>query len=538
MLYLDVSPNAIHFSKNRVYAVLSSNKLPVSPAIAAVYKIELQPGTWFTDGATIKFKWGIGDEAVEFTMFGTSLPGLDNAYYYLTTAFVSEATAYADATPHFNANYYLNRDWIIVASPTEITFTARNKGSAYNLDWTTTDANVILSQVTAGADAFTPENYTVLADVYIQENYDPVLNANPYTRVKSIQHRPSENNTVEFDFKELLHPYLGTAQPVLGETPTLCHQINKRWFIRFTEHYGTIPVGQKVIRVPNSPTGFFRVIKGGLSHRDERAALGYYSDVIAAYFQNEGQLLTWRNFARYVTPNQPEWLYLLHGPASAAEVYVKCKVYYTDGTDLTYTAHAVLTGEFNNNVWRYPVGYNQIDVGGQDPSKEVARYDVWIENDQGTQLAGLIRFYLEIPHHYERYLVYENSLGGYDTLRIYGGHKGGVKVESGQFEKMVPYNFSADSYEAVGNYNTQYSEEFDASTGALKSESELKQLTELLISEHVFIYDPLANTITTTPIALVRDSFSLVEDDNTAYALNFKYRNAFNESQFSKLSFI
>jgi hypothetical protein len=533
MIFIDTSPNPIHFTRNRVLLEVSSDLSPQSSPSVGVYKITL--GASFQLGETIRFKWGNGNEAVDITMTCALMPG-SNAFYYTTLLFDTPTNTAIAALPFFKRNYYLDRDWIITQVADELFFTARASGSFYAMQWSTTDGNITLSTVTAASDAVFPSNFSIQADVYIQENYS-VANNTPYTRIKSVQHRVSDNYVAQFDLRELLRPYMGTAEPVLGEAPIMCTNINKRWFVKLTEVYGTNPVGNIYTRVPSSPTQFFRAIKGGLNHQDERAGYGYYTDVVEAYFKNEAQFLTWRYARRTVSPNQPEWLYLLHTD-NAAEVYVKCKVYYTDGTDLTYTAHAVLSGPFENHIWRYPIGYSQINIAAQDPTKTVKKWDIYLENDQANQITGSITYMLDLPYHNERFFLYENSLGGWDTLRAIGAHKSGVEVNAKEFSTILPYQFSADSFEATGNYNTSYSEIFEASTGALKSKKELLQLKDFLISEHIRIVDPLANTITTLPVVIERDSFDLVEDDNHAYYLNFKYRHAFTQTQHSNLAFI
>lgn len=120
--------------------------------------------------------------------------------------------------------------------------------------------------------------------------------------------------------------------------------------------------------------------------------------------------LTWQPTVKPVTYYTPEFLtYYAAQPCS-----VKCTAYAANGNGTLLEVGNLMAG----NCYTIPTGYAVIaELAGFLPSY----YDVWIENQNGTRLTYIQRYYAsDIKSEEEEWILFENSLGGIDTFRAYG----------------------------------------------------------------------------------------------------------------------
>lgn len=133
--------------------------------------------------------------------------------------------------------------------------------------------------------------------------------------------------------------------------------------------------------------------------------------------------LTWQPTLKPVTFYQPEYLTYF---ATTQQSVVKCRAYSASGA-------VVKTGTLCTipalQCYTIPTGYEVImarlgiDTTG-DASQLPSYYDVWVETSGGTRLTYVQRYYASaLKSEQEQWFLFENSLGGVDTLRAYGNHQ-------------------------------------------------------------------------------------------------------------------
>lgn len=120
--------------------------------------------------------------------------------------------------------------------------------------------------------------------------------------------------------------------------------------------------------------------------------------------------LTWQPNQKPVTYYSPEWLtYYAQQNCS-----IRLKAYWEDGTDSIVTLVSPSAGNCYTLNLQYAV------VSGKFSGKRPMYYDVWVESG-GTRLSYVQRYIAsEKQSEDENWYLFENTLGGLDSLRAYG----------------------------------------------------------------------------------------------------------------------
>ena len=159
-------------------------------------------------------------------------------------------------------------------------------------------------------------------------------------------------------------------------------------------------------QVNGLPKIVFTVIKGGI---------GDVSEVSTVFMKT--QWLTLQPQRKEILINQPEWLsYYALVPAR-----VKVKAYFKDQTsekivtELTASTLSTINMSYGHitNLFGDGVGY----------------YDTWVEDADGQRLTYIQRYVLQQSKGNEHLYVFENTLGGFDTVVFRGKFTERIKTE-------------------------------------------------------------------------------------------------------------
>jgi hypothetical protein len=104
------------------------------------------------------------------------------------------------------------------------------------------------------------------------------------------------------------------------------------------------------------------------------------------------------------------------------------RMYYTDGTNDTVVKTTYTRGDTVDRMVRFFLGYNDLGLdAAKGVGKTISYYTVRIYDTTGaTQIFETITITLLSNKKHERYFVFENSLGGLDTLYTYGNFETGI----------------------------------------------------------------------------------------------------------------
>lgn len=240
----------------------------------------------------------------------------------------------------------------------------------------------------------------------------------------------------------------------------------------------------------------FTVVKGGV---DNLAT----ADVNFMQFN----WLTWQPQIKKVTYYLPEMLTFF----SAVESVVKVKAYFKEDNGSYSEKTKQLLSIIAGKAYTIPVQYAVI--AGEFDSRMPAFYDVWFENTKGVRLSYIQRYVASgTMSEDEQWIIFENSLGGFDTFRAYG-----TNTLSANHEHQL-----AEMDEETNEYRVDTSREYTKNTGYL-SGYERKWMLDFFPSKQKYLYD--GNSL--RKIIVTEDSTSYVSNQlPTSYEFTYKYADA------------
>lgn len=250
---------------------------------------------------------------------------------------------------------------------------------------------------------------------------------------------PGNGNLVHVDFSEVINANLSFTLPTSDVfiQPSLVKD--------FTVTYG-------------SESYTFRCIRSGKLNLNE-PAVSFLTD----------NFLTWQPNTKPVTYYSPEWL-TYYATRSCA---VRLRAYWEDGTNTTVTLVSASAGNCYTLNLQYAVVY------GKFTPKRPMYYDVWAESGS-TRLSYVQRYIAsERQGEDENWYLFENSLGGIDSLRAYGAVKDAPEYE---------YNMADTGYVSE-EYRVDAERLYTRNTGYL-TPAESAWLQDMFSSLRKYVYTP------------------------------------------------
>lgn len=264
----------------------------------------------------------------------------------------------------------------------------------------------------------------------------------------------------------------------------------------------------------------FRLIaNAGLGHSQ---TISYFT-----YTHNDKKFLTHQPRIKKVTALQPEWLYYMI-PLGVSLTNIKAKI---EPITTSGVSAVIYSDPVSATIWDvavFPVGYHQLRLNDDTITGWRVSIQAVGGASDGLVISEVMEYQLDCEcNPLDRYLVFENSLGGYDTIRMRGKASTDMFVISGQGMKAsspLSWRNSRNDF----TFGSKHRYESEHATGYLSKE-EAAWAHDLLRSDDVYrigdIYPNFNVGGELTPI--VRDSASWqVLDDENLYRLSYKYREA------------
>lgn len=208
---------------------------------------------------------------------------------------------------------------------------------------------------------------------------------------------------------------------------------------------------QNFYEQPNIVKTFTAIIDGAtVSFKVIRAGVANLADTPTNWLAQN--FLTWQPAQKQVTYYSPEWLTYYATDAAT----IKLKAYFPDDTEQNITVGSCEVGKAFTANLQYAV------VAGLLGQKYPSYFEVWAENAAGNRLTYLQRYlYSEPKSELEQWFLFENSLGGIDTLRAYGD----TDFEGAHEYKIASIDGTSSEYridtERTYNKNTGHLDEYE-----------------------------------------------------------------------------
>lgn len=295
----------------------------------------------------------------------------------------------------------------------------------------------------------------------------------------SASYTPDKNNRAEIDIREIVHTSLSFT---LKEQTTSYVQSNL--------------VADFTISLNSDElTASFRAIRAGVDR----------SSVDAAIFL-KANFLTWQPQVKKVTYSTPEYLTFY----AVSDCVVRLKAYFNEGEETTSEEIELYNASAGS---AYTLQMEYAVIAAKFDSRFSSFYDVWVEDTVGARLTYVQRYVAsDILSEREHWILFENSLGGIDTIRAYG-----------------QCDFTADhthNIAVIDEVSTEYSVDteriFEKSTGYLTPQ-ERTWLLDFLPSAQKYIF--AGNAL--RPIVVTEDNTAYTEEDlPSEYTFSYKYADA------------
>lgn len=300
----------------------------------------------------------------------------------------------------------------------------------------------------------------------------------------------------------------------------------------------TMPVYWKQLVTPyeseTTLTSPIQYIIRGKIHEDQFP--GWKDSFFTEYLTSTRQFYTWQpRYDKLTDRSQPEFLsYLVHHNPCPSELRVRVNIEYQDGTFSTTTLTPItLSNVYNYTLYTIPVGFNalKLDENEAETEKTIHRYTVWLSNQNNQRLTEE-RYYIVnndyVP--YVRHLVFLNSLGGFDSIRLYGVSSTQLKRTSALFQRELEAGYSPSSEELFVR-NITGERTLTLNTGYLPNREWLDYFEELMWSEQIYV-DTAEGLI---PIVLTQDTYAPPNDEEDIGGRTFVFRRSKTALAYSAL---
>lgn len=295
---------------------------------------------------------------------------------------------------------------------------------------------------------------------------------------------PDSENHVSIDVRLIIEGLLTVAIPL--DSAVITDDI----FTEITNSYGDFSA-----IIDEGSAIAFRVLKGGVFELQELT-----ENFVADHF------LTWQPQEKYILQSQPELL----GIYATIAGDVKLKVYYGDGTNYVNT-FCTLEAEkmyLINTSWGVVSSFMFAELA-TDESKLVIAWDVWFA-DGSTQVTAIQRYQLRNAGIEEHVFVWENTLGGIDSVSMTG---------CAEDDQKLTHKTALYDNDTISEYGIDKFREIRQATGYL-TEDEGLWLQDFFVSTQKYL---VRHDGSLTQIAIVSSKVVTSTLDDTAN-YEFTYR--------------
>lgn len=389
----------------------------------------------------------------------------------------------------FTGNYYINKHFTLTGTYATgtVRFTSREVGAMFNLSLENAAAGITLTQVTAGADATFRPNFKAWIDLHHQINHAAAAAENLVAQLDADAHQDSITGSLaadefvfDFELQNILHSLLSAYVPDATETLIkAASSIITGFWIRYGEMFGTSPIVNKNATHAATTDAYPQVLLGGWQLDDDYDALN--TAILGTAFLNQ------QPSTKVISKSNPEYLFK-YLTAAATDLQLKYKIYYTDGTTSTGLAGTALASSLAKNVYCFPAGWDILNLGAVQPTKDAVKYELFVTNSASAVLS-LTQTYILDNRYYEEsdVFIFLGAAGAMETVWCHGYKKTALQSTSDTYQ-LAKMPWYTKGNQLLKHTNSQQSTITTYYTG-FKSLEYINWLKDLANSDTVMILD-------------------------------------------------
>lgn len=265
-------------------------------------------------------------------------------------------------------------------------------------------------------------------------------------------------------------------------------------------------------------------IRAGLAQRDFAS---YQHGFFSRYQSERRQFLTWQPDGKKVSPKQREYLYFLLNMAP-----------FTDKINLrmrvtTKTGQQVVTVSSIEGVRPFQVICAVVGPSALGLGTDADAYEIWFSDDQNRRLTEARTYYIDRRKHpFERFILFSNSLGGFDTMRLLGKASQETDVTKATTRKERPAGKGLDFSELEVIAVTENSG-IQLSTGIFEENAAVyaDYLRELMVAEVVLMETEYGFEA----MNLITDNLKYNEDRPGLVERTFQLKRTYSDKNYSRM---
>jgi hypothetical protein len=518
-LTLTKSPDVLNLTGNEIaYRIHSDNAFSnpggYAESLIAPVNVSRVFGTTIKQ-VTINFTWGSNSLTIKNTT--QTLAGDYNVYdpvFYDRT--MSRVVIVLMRDYEFSSDFNAIVESYVAGGVTKyrIRIRAKNIGIQYNLMCDIDDG---YSYVGVGNDKELQDNYRTAWQVQIYNATELVWDDIGEIQMESVD----DNGDVDIDVSEFLQRDVsGHFQwPQLSANNMTAINIIDRFRIKYMEYYGATAVFYNV-----SYSSARLCLQGRISQLRMasiiQSALTFYTHLV-----NSQKFLNFAPKNKLISFTQREILYYFC-PVPVRLLRLFVKAYFTDGTNSSDTLVKTIAlnddTNYQNAIIEIFSGYAVLGIGSINVNKIVSYYQVWVADVNSLRLSEIRRFTLDKNfNEFERYFIYRNKLGLYETLRTTGMSYARLETEKGFIR--VPLSGDYDINErSIKQATVDKEVTITQNSGHIEDISIINYISEFLESADAYFCDNKY----AYPITIVPGKYELYQDKSGIYYFEFDYQFA------------
>ena len=286
------------------------------------------------------------------------------------------------------------------------------------------------------------------------------------------------------------------------------------------------------------------LFKAGLQRADWAA---WQSSFFTSYMLEKRPFLTWQPNDKIVSKDQEEYLYfLVNFTPLPAQIRVRLRVELEDGTEFVATLNFLKVLSLKlYSVLCVPVGFealrlhelsqpaaaNHFDV--LPTTARVMAYEVWLSDGDNARLSEVRRYEIDYEaQRFERQLLFNTSMGGYDTLRLTGKAQQSLRANRATAERVELQKQGID-YSSLRVVRIDGDHTWTISTGFFRENAVawIAYLQQILLAEELYLITQKGHV----PMELVSSDLLHSEDDPDLMARTFTLRETNKERNYSAM---
>ena len=266
-------------------------------------------------------------------------------------------------------------------------------------------------------------------------------------------------------------------------------------------------------------------MRAGLAMRD---FVGYEHSFFSRYQTEKKQFLTWHPNNKLVSPVQREYLdFLLNLAVVPPTIKLRVRITWKNGTREVFTKSSI------SGLRQFQIVRAQVGVQALALNPEVVSYEVWLSDGNDQRFTEVRKFNIDRRKHaFERFLLFSNSFGSFDSLRLLGAasQETDVTRSTSRKEREAGKGLDFSELEVISvNENSG----IKLSTGLFEKDSEtyVDYLRELMLSEIVL----LDTDYGFEAVNLINNNLEYAKDRAGLMERTFEIERTYSDKNYSRM---